>query len=90
MNKLSFFIGIIIGVLVALLGSFLYLEFVTGLGFKTAFEHTKATRNMGKVISLGALLNLFVVLFLFKKNKDTMAKGVIFSLFVLTIYSLFS
>lgn len=90
MKKTPFFIGIFIGILVSLFGSYLYLEFITNLDFKTAYENTKATGNIGKVLSLGALLNLFVVLLLFKKNKDTMAKGVIFSLFILTIFSLFA
>ena len=89
MEKKDFIIGVILGLLVTALGCFAYLEFFTSLGFTTAFKQLKMSGNLGKVITLGALLNVVVVLLLFKKNKDTMAKGVILSLFILTIYTLF-
>lgn len=89
MEKKDFFIGIIIGLLVAFMGCFLFLEFFTNVGFVKAFQYMKMDGNLGKVITLGALLNVGVVFLLFKKDKDMMAKGVIFSIFILTIYTLF-
>jgi hypothetical protein len=89
MEKKDFFIGIFMGLLVSFIGCFLFLEFFTNVGFVKAFQYMKMDGNLGKVITLGALLNVGVVFLLFKKDKDMMAKGVIFSIFILTIYTLF-
>jgi len=89
MEKRDFFIGVFIGLLVTFIGCFLFLELFTNVGFSKAFQHIKSDGNLGKVITLGALLNVAVVFFLFKKNKDMMAKGVILSIFILTIYTVF-
>ena len=89
MEKKDFFIGFFIGLVVAFIGCFLFLEFFTNVGFVKAFQYMKMDGNLGKVITLGALLNVGVVFLLFKKDKDMMAKGVIFSIFILTIYTLF-
>lgn len=89
MQKIDFFMGIILGILIAFIGCYIFLEFFTSVGFVTAFQYMKNDGNLGKVITLGALLNVAVVFLLFKKNKDMMAKGVIFSIFILTIYTIF-
>lgn len=89
MQKKDFFMGIFIGLFVSFIGCYLFLEFFTNVGFVAAFQYMKSDGNLGKVITLGALLNLAVVFFLFKKNKDMMAKGVILSIFILTIYTVF-
>lgn len=89
MQKKDFFIGIFIGLFVTFIGCFLFLEFFTEVGFAAAFQYIKSDGNLGKVITLGALLNVAVVFFLFKKDKDMMAKGVILSILILTIYTIF-
>lgn len=89
MLKKDFFIGSILGLLVAFIGCYIFLELFTDVGFITAFQYLKLDGNLGKVITLGALLNVGLVFLLFKKNKDMMAKGVIFSIFILTIYTIF-
>lgn len=89
MAKKDFFIGVILGIVVALIGSFLFLKLFTSIEIDLALQHLKSYGNMGKVITLGALLNVGLVFLLFKKNKDMMAKGVIFSIFILTVFTLF-
>lgn len=90
MAKKDFFIGIILGIVVAFIGSFLFLKLFTSIEIDLALQYLKSNGNMGKVITLGALLNVGLVFLLFKKNKDMMAKGVIFSIFILTILTLFT
>lgn len=89
MAKKDFFIGIILGIVVAFIGSFLFLKLFTSIEIDLALQYLKSNGNMGKVITLGALLNVGLVFLLFKKNKDMMAKGVIFSIFILTVFTLF-
>ena len=90
MEKKDFFIGIILGIFVALTGSFLFLKIGTNLNIETALKELKLNGYIGKVLTLGALFNVGIVFLLFKKNKDMMAKGVIFSIFILTILTLFA
>lgn len=90
MEKKDFFIGIILGIFVALTGSFLFLKIGTNLNIETTLKELKLNGYIGKVLTLGALFNVGIVFLLFKKNKDMMAKGVIFSIFILTILTLFA
>ncbi len=89
MQKTAFFIGIFIGLATAFIGSFLFITLFTSMNFVEGFTNLKQQGSLGKLITLGALLNVAVVFFLFKKNKDMMAKGVIFSIFILTVYTIF-
>jgi hypothetical protein len=43
---------------------------------------------LNKVITLGAILNLIIFFILLQKNKDTMAKGVVFSMLIITVITL--
>lgn len=89
MQKKDLFIGVLLGLLTSLIGTFLFITFFTSMDFVEGYINLKAQGSLGKLITLGALLNIGLVLLLFKKNKDQMAKGVILSLFILTIYTLF-
>lgn len=89
MRKIDFFIGILIGLLLTLIGSYLFIYLFSSVDINKDFEQIKSFGQLGKLISLGALLNIGMVFFLFKKNRDLMAKGIIFSLFLLVIYTLF-
>tara|TARA_B110000503_G_C7057221_1_gene375021 strand:- start:633 stop:905 length:273 start_codon:yes stop_codon:yes gene_type:complete len=88
MEKKDFFIGILIGITTAIAGSILYILIFKGHELIESYNTIKSQGNLGKLITLGALLNMGIVFLLFKKNKDLMAKGVIFSIFILTIYTL--
>ena len=90
MEKKDLFIGVLIGLVTSFIGCFLFITLFTPMSFTEGFTSLKAQGNLGKLITLGALLNMGIVFLLFKKNKDIMAKGVILSIFILTIYTLFA
>jgi hypothetical protein len=90
MEKKDVFIGVLIGLVTSFIGCVLFILLFTSMGFIEGFEYMKNQGSLGKLITLGALLNMGIVFLLFKKNKDVMAKGVILSIFILTIYTLFA
>ena len=90
MKKIDLFIGVLIGLGTTFIGCFLFIMFFTSMGFIEGYAYIKGNGNAGKLITLGALLNMGIVFLLFKKNKDLMAKGVILSIFILTIYTIFA
>lgn len=90
MKKSDLFIGILIGLATAFIGCFLFITLFTSMDFLEGYKSIQAQGNIGKLITLGALLNMGIVFLLFKKNKDVMAKGVILSIFLLTIYTIFA
>ena len=85
MKKTDLLIGIFIGLVTSFIGCFLFITFFTSMSFVEGFTTLKSQGNLGKLITLGALLNMGIVFLLFKKDKDVMAKGVILSIFILTI-----
>uniref|UniRef100_UPI00404A9B6F hypothetical protein n=1 Tax=Flavobacterium sp. TaxID=239 RepID=UPI00404A9B6F len=85
MKKKDLIIGFLIGIIGAFVGSIIYLEFFTNYGFTEGLTAIKNAGIINKVITLGAILNLIIFFILLQKNKDTIAKGVVFSMFVITI-----
>ncbi|MFT5753706.1 MAG: hypothetical protein ACI9FW_001579 [Flavobacterium sp.] len=90
MQKKDIFIGVLIGLITSFIGCFLFITFFTSMDFVEGYTNLKAQGSLGKLITLGALLNMGIVFLLFKKNKDEIAKGVILSILILTIYTLFT
>lgn len=88
MKKTDLLIGFLIGLLGAFLGTFFALQFLTEQGFLEGFKLMKQEGTIGKVITLGAIPNLIVFFILLKKNKDLMARGIVLSMFLLTIITL--
>ena len=72
---------IIIGILVALFatacGFFVYIEFVSNLGFEETIDFIKKGDLFGKVLTLAAIPNLFVFFIFLKKKQDYRARGVL-------------
>lgn len=89
MQKKDLLIGVLIGFVISFIGCSLFIITFTSFGLIEGFITLKEQGSVGKLITLGALLNMGIVFLLFKKNKDEMAKGVILSIFLLTIYTLF-
>lgn len=83
---------IIIGILVALFatvsGFFIYLQFVSKLGFYETIDFIKAGGLFGKVLTLAALPNLFVFFVFIKKNQDYRARGVLMTTVFIAITAL--
>ncbi|MFT3795097.1 hypothetical protein [Flavobacterium sp.] len=88
MRKMDLLYGVIIGIACCFLGSFLFIVLFMGTGLREGFYALKYQDNLGKLITLGAVLNLIVFFVLLKYNKDLMARGVILSLILLSIFTL--
>jgi hypothetical protein len=88
MQKKDFFIGILLGLVGGFIGCFIALKIYTDLNFIDGFKMMQQGGLIGKVITLGAILNLILFFILLKLNKDLIARGVIFAMFLLTILTL--
>ncbi|WP_347050240.1 hypothetical protein [Flavobacterium olei] len=82
------FVGFIIGIFTALLGSYLFITFFTTFDISSGFQILRKQGYLGKVITLGTLLDLAVFTILLKRNKEYMARGVILAVIVLAISTL--
>lgn len=89
MNKVDFFYGLALGLLVAFVGCFLFVTFFTDYDFITGVAFLKAQGFLGKLITIGSLLDLALFGILLKLNKELMARGVVFSVFILALATLF-
>jgi len=81
-------VGFIIGIFTALLGSYLFITFFTTFDISSGFQILRKQGYLGKVITLGTLLDLAVFTILLKRNKEYMARGVILAVIVLAISTL--
>lgn len=89
MNKKDIFIGFVIGILVALLGSILFIKIFTDFEISTGIQTIKQYGYLGKVIALGTTLDLIAFTIFLKTNKEFMAGGVIFAVIAMAISTLF-
>lgn len=89
MNKKDLFIGFIVGIFTALLGSYLFVTFFTKFDFATGIHTIKKEGYLGKVITIGTVLDLAVFWILLKRNEELKARGVVLAVIVLAISTLF-
>lgn len=86
-------LGLLIGIVSNLAGSYLYLFFLSNikkLSFESTLKVTLEQGLLGTIIALGALLN-FVAFFVFLKKKQYYrARGVIFATLIAAILILIS
>lgn len=84
MKRTDFFWGFVIGIVTALAGTFLFLQFFTSAGIKSIVT-LKQMGLMGQVITIGSLLNLIVFFIMVSKKRDMVAKGIILATITLAI-----
>lgn len=89
MKKIDLLYGFIIGLITSFIGVFLFVSLFTDYDFQTAIQATKAEGKLGKLITLGAVLNLIVFFLLLKLNKELMARGVVLATILLTVVTIF-
>ncbi|RAR74116.1 hypothetical protein [Flavobacterium aciduliphilum] len=89
MKKTDLFIGFFIGLFTTFLGVFIFLKCFTELKTFTDLQLVKSEGVLGKVITLGAILNIFVFFLLLKINKELMARGIVLATLLLAILTLF-
>jgi hypothetical protein len=86
MKKSDLLIGFFMGIIASLLGSigFLLIKFPKLLSVQ-GLMYIRDQGDIGKVITLGAIINILLFFLLLKKNKELMARGVILATIVLAI-----
>lgn len=89
MNKKDLLIGFIIGIFTALLGSYLFVTFFTKFDCATGIHTIKREGYLGKVITIGTVLDLAVFWILLQRNEELKARGVVLAVIVLAISTLF-
>ncbi len=89
MRKIDLLFGVLIGISAAMIGSIIFIESFTEFHFINGIQVMRAQGILGKVITLGAILNIIIFFILLKFNKDLMARGVILATIILTIITLF-
>lgn len=88
MEKKDLFIGILIGLVAAFIGIFLFVTFFTDYDFVEGVKILKSQDSLGKLIALGAVLNIIAFFILLKLKKDLMARGVVLATIALTILTI--
>lgn len=88
MKKSDLFVGVLISVVTCVVGSFLFIELVAGLNYLEGLQFYRSQGLLGKIIALGAILNLILFFVLLKKNMELMARGIVLGLILLTIITL--
>ena len=89
MNKTALLLGFIIGILASILGSYIYLTLFLNLDFIDGIQTVKIQGQLGKIITLGSILDLVAFAILLKLNKEIMARGVVFAVISITIITFF-
>jgi hypothetical protein len=89
MNKLDLLVGLIIGFIGTFIGCFIFITFFTQYDFITGINIMKLQSHLGKLITLGSIMDLIIFGFLLKINKEFMARGVLLSVILMTILTLF-
>lgn len=88
MRKIDLLLGMLLGFLATFVGVFLFFTFFTDYHFVDGIQGMKAQGYLGKVITLGAIMNLAVFFLLLKMNKELMARGVVLATLILTVVTL--
>jgi hypothetical protein len=89
MNKTDLLTGFIIGIVASFIGMFLYITIVMHINFLAGIQMMKNEGNLGKIVTLGSILDLIAFGVLLKMNKELMARGVVLAVIVLTIITIF-
>lgn len=89
MKKTDLLIGFVIGIIAAFLGTYFYLIVFTPFRTFNDLPEIRAQHILGKVITLGAILNIAAFFILLKFKKELMARGVILATIVLAIITMF-
>ena len=84
-NKIEVLLGFIIGIITSVFGCFLFIELFTKFTFFAGIELMQAEDKLGKIITLGTVLDLGVFWTLLKLNKEFMARGVILAVILFTL-----
>jgi hypothetical protein len=88
MNKLDLLYGFLIGIAASIIGSSIFIALFTDYTFTDGIAIMRMQGNLGKLITLGAILNLIVFFLLLHFKKELMARGVVLATIILTVVTL--
>jgi hypothetical protein len=89
MRKIDLLIGALIAIITTVIGSFLFITLKTKYSFVDGVLELKSQGILGKIITLGAVLNILIFFVLLKFNKEMMARGIVLGVIVLAIITFF-
>lgn len=89
MKKIDLIIGMLIGIVASFIGSYIFLAAFTEYSYLDGLSIMKSKGHLGKVITLGAILNLITFFVFLHYKKELMARGVVLATILLTIITLF-
>ncbi len=90
MNKIDLLIGFIIGISASILGSYLFITLFTNFDFVSGIQIMKSEGKLGKIMTLGSILDLIAFAILLKLNKEIMARGVVLAVIIIAILTFFA
>jgi len=90
MYKKDLIIGFAVGIVACVLGVFLFITFFTDFDFFAGIQAMKSDDKLGKLITLGAILDLIAFGVLLKMNEEIMARGVVLALICIAISTIFA
>lgn len=90
MNKIELLYGFLIGILVSFIGSYLFITFFTDFHFVEGVNIMKIQGQLGKLMTLGSILDLIAFAVLLRLNKELMARGVVLAVIVIAVLTLFT
>jgi len=88
MKKTDLLIGVFLGIIASIIGSYVFIELLTEYNFIEGVKILRFQGKLGKIISLGSVLNIIVFFLLLKFNKELIARGVILGTILLAIITL--
>ena len=89
MKKTDLLLGALIGFIATFLGTYIFFTFCTEYSFLEGVKGMKSQGFLGKIITLGAILNLVAFFILLKMNKELIARGVVLATILLAIITMF-
>lgn len=90
MHKRDLLLGFILGIVASGLGCFIFITFFNNFEFITGIQSMKSEGKLGKLITLGSILDLVLFAVLLKLNKELMARGVVLAVILIAIFTLFA
>lgn len=81
--KKDILIGILAAIFATACGFFVYVQFISKMGFYETIDYIETGNLFGKVLTLAAIPNLFVFFVFIKKKQDYRARGVL----IMTIFT---
>jgi hypothetical protein len=85
--KKEILIGFAIAIFATFCGFFVYVEYVSELGFDQTITILRDWNLLGKMLALGAIPNLFVFMVFIKKKQDYRARGVLMATILIMLFT---